>query len=450
MDTAEEQFQQIGHQGTESKPRRRKIGFWSRIGGGSLTIAILVHVILLIAGAFIIFQYIQPTEKTVDFMPPGGGGGGGGSERGLEHEVKKKQRAQIIPSSNVKRVFAEGAVSNFSIPDPGDSFGEMSSLSSISGGGLSGGFGGAGTGDGLGNGTGGGKGDGKGLGFGGGGKGNPFGLIDSTVDALVGTFYDFKQTDDRKPTGLSNEQVKEVIRDFTNRGWKERSLSKFYKAPQTLRQNRIYIPKMGADAAPAAFGCEKEVQPSRWMVVYRGVVSPPATGRYRFVGAGDDVLVVRFNHRHVFDYGYTSGTTGIQLSGILPVLRGDTDNRDLAKKLKDFPMKLPLTLLQYDTTRNWNGDIGGLAVGPEFEAVAGRSYPIEILISEIPGGLFCASLLIEEVGKSGEKKPDGLPVLPLFRLDGSQPEPSKSDNAPPYDAEGPIWKFVSGGRDLDF
>jgi hypothetical protein len=35
--------------------QRKKIGFWAKIGGGSLTIAILVHVILLIAGAFIIF-----------------------------------------------------------------------------------------------------------------------------------------------------------------------------------------------------------------------------------------------------------------------------------------------------------------------------------------------------------------------------------------------------------
>jgi hypothetical protein len=409
-----------------------------------------VHVILLIAGGFIIFRSIHPAEKSVDFMPPGGGGGGGGGERAMDDELKKKQRAQISPSSNVKRVFAEGAVSNFSIPDPGDTFGEMSSLSSITGGGLSGGFGGVGNGNGLGNGSGGGKGNGSGLGFGGGGTGNPFGMIDPTAAALVGTFYDLKQTADRRPTGLSNEQVKEVIRDFTNHGWKDRQLVKFFKAPQKLRQNRIYIPKMGADAAPAAFGCEKDVQPSRWIVVYRGVVSPPSTGRYRFVGAGDDVLVVRFNNRHVFDYGYTSGTTGVQLSGILPTLRGDSANRDLVKQLRDSPMKLPLTLLQYDTTRNWNGDLGGLAVGPEFEAVAGRSYPIEILISEIPGGLFCASLLIQELGKNDAKTPAGLPILPLFRLDGSQPEPSGSDNAPPYDSEGPVWKFVGEGGKFDF
>ncbi len=156
--------------------QKKKVGFWAKIGGGSLTIAILIHVILLIAGVFIIFKYIQPEEKTVDFMPPGGGGGGGG-ERGMEYDVKKKKAAQVTPSSNVKRVFAEGATSNFAIPDPGDSFGEMSTLSSITGGGMSGGLGGAGNGSGFGNGSGGGKGNGKGFGFGGGGAGKMFGLI---------------------------------------------------------------------------------------------------------------------------------------------------------------------------------------------------------------------------------------------------------------------------------
>lgn len=429
--------------------RRRKVGIWSKIGGGSLTIAIIVHVLLLVAGAFIIFQYIQPVDKTVDFMPPGGGSDGAG-ERSMETKVQQKKQAQITPTNNVKRVFAEGAPSTFAIPDPGDNFGEVSTLTSLSGGGMSGGLGGTGQGNGFGNGNGGGNGNGSGLGFGGGGKGNPFGMIDPNSSALVGTFYDLKQTPDRKPTGISNDEVRDVIHDFTSHGWKEKLLAKYFKAPQKLYQNRLYIPKMGADGAPAAFGCEKEVQPSRWVVVYRGMVSPPKTGRYRFVGAGDDVLVVRFNNRHVFDYGYTSGTTGVHLSGIVPFLKGESENRDLAKQLRDLPMKLPITYLRYDTTQNWNGDIGGLAVGPEFEATFGRNYPIEILMSEIPGGLFCASLLIEELGTSSQKTPSGLPILPLFRLDGGQPDATKSDNAPPYDPQGPIWKFVGAGGNLDF
>lgn len=177
MDPNNQQEEYQEHQDFYAHPiQKQRVGFWEKIGGGSLSIAILVHIILGIAGLLIIFKYASPPEKTVDFMPPGGGGGGGG-ERGMEYEVKKKKQTQITPSTNVKRVFAQGASSNFAIPDPGESFGEMSTLSAITGGGMSGGLGGAGNGSGFGGGKGGGRGNGNGFGFGGAGGGKLFGLI---------------------------------------------------------------------------------------------------------------------------------------------------------------------------------------------------------------------------------------------------------------------------------
>jgi hypothetical protein len=150
----------------------KKQGFWSKIGGGSLLIAALFHVILLVIGGFWVFQIIKEPEKKVDFMPPGGGGG----ERGAEHKVQQKKRAQITPTTNSKRVFAEGATSSYAIPEQGDNFGEMSTLSSLSGGGMSGGLGGSGSGSGFGKGSG----TGGGLGMGG-GAGKLFGLIPESM-----------------------------------------------------------------------------------------------------------------------------------------------------------------------------------------------------------------------------------------------------------------------------
>jgi hypothetical protein len=151
-------------------PTQRKLRFWTKIGGGALTFAILFHIIVLIIGAIWIFQIIRIAEKKVDFLPPGGEGGGG--ERAAQTKVQQKKRAQITPSTNVKRVFAEGAKSSYSIPDPGDAFGEMSPLTSLTSGGMSGGLGGHGSGQGFGSGTG----TGSGLGSGG-GAGKFFGLI---------------------------------------------------------------------------------------------------------------------------------------------------------------------------------------------------------------------------------------------------------------------------------
>jgi hypothetical protein len=340
----------------------------------------------------------------------------------------------------------DGAPSQIVLPEQDEST-QMASLGQIGSGSLSGGLGGGGSGGGRGEGHGKGFGNGTGPGKGlGNGKVNPFGMLDPNENALEGSFYDLKQTNRRKDSGMTNEKIRDVIHEFVNRGWKESILDDYYKASTKLYQTKVYIPLMPADSAPAAFSCEKEVQPSRWIVVYRGVVSPPRSGKYRFIGAGDDVLVVRFNGKHVFDHGFTSGTAGTYLAGAgIQFLKGQTGNDEWAKKFRrEYPMKIPVTYYEYDTTRNWNGAIGGLAVGAEFEADAGKKYPIEILISEIPGGLFCASLLIEEMGEKYAEAAGGSPVLPLFRLDGEVPPPTAADNAPPYDPNGPVWKRVPG------
>ncbi len=419
---------------------RKRLTWWQRIGGGSLSIAILLHVAILLLGAFWVMQVIhQKPEKTVDFMPTGGGGGDASRERS-EH----KQRTPM--SQNLSRVAAKDVAGALTLPEP-DLSSQMSSLGALGGGGMSGGMGGSGSGGGRGDGHGRGFGSGTGPGLGAGsGLSNPFGMIDPNANALEGVFYDLKQTPNRKPSDLTDNDVRDVIREFTVHGWRERYLDKFYKAQQRLYQTKIYIPLMQAEGAPAAFNCEKEVEPKRWVVVYRGMVSPPKSGKYRFVGAGDDVLLVRFNNKLVFDHGFTLGATAIHLPGkALRVLKEEEEDDEMRKQLRrDHPVKLPVQFYEYDTTKNWNGALGGLAVGAEFEADAGKTYPIEILISEIPGGLFCASLLIEEIGQEYPKASNGSPIFPLFRLDSSLPEPAKADNAPPYVSDGPVWKRVPG------
>lgn len=153
--------------------------FWRKIGGGSLTIAALLHLAVLIIGLFWVLRIIHNPDPSVDFLP--GGSGGGGGERGATYKMESKKRAAITPTNKAKRVFAEGATSNFSIPDPGDNFGEISTLSSLTGAGASGGLGGSGSGGGFGSGHGSGVGAGNGSGFGGSGMGKLFGLIPETM-----------------------------------------------------------------------------------------------------------------------------------------------------------------------------------------------------------------------------------------------------------------------------
>lgn len=421
-------------------PAKPKQSIWQKLGAGSLSISLVFHAVLLAIGVAWVFQVVTPVEKIVDFTPKSGGGGAPASDVNAQ-----KQRTRMM-QPEMSRTVALGAVSNMTLPEPGE-MNQMTALDGLSNGALSSGLGGAGSG--------GGRGDGNGPGFGNGllpgmtvgnGSINPFGMRETNSIGLAGSLYDLKQTDDLKPTGMPLDEMREKLRDIAKRGFKPREFSKYYKAPITLYQTKFLIPSMPAEEAPAAFSVEKYVQPKQWFVVYRGNVQAPKSGRFRFVGAGDDVLVVRFNNRLVFDFGYTLAATGGGSGAISKENYNRDENSDAIRNVKRLsPMPVPSVTYQYSTNPRINRDLGGLAVGPEFQVTAGTTYPVEILISEIPGGIFSTSLLIQEEGVTYQKDAGGLPILPLFRLDHSLPSPELKGEAPPFDPNGPVWKFIPGG-----
>lgn len=418
--------------------------FWQKLGGGSLSISLILHVVLLAIGVIWVFQIIpQEPAKVVDIGRNSGGGGPPASE------TKVRQKQVQLAQQNLARVVALGAA-GIPLPEP-EQMTRMISLGGPSTATLAHGNGGGGNG--------GGNGDGNGPGIGGGlapgmstgnGSKNPFGMASMDVPALNGVFYDFKQTRSERENAVSPEEVQKILNEFTTRGWRESSLTKYYQAKQTLIQTKLYIPMMAAELAPAAFDCGDKVKSGRWAVIYSGTVSPPRTGKYRFVGAGDDILVVRFNHKNVFDHGYYSGTMPVRLSGKIAQMKGEVDDPELKKMMRrSSPMEIPVKFYHYPTTRKLSNDTGGLAVGPEFVAEAGTNYPIEILISELPGGKFSGVLLIEEAGVTYEKAPGGSPILPVFRLDGGLPDFGKGESAPPIDPNGPVWKSIPGDKRRD-
>lgn len=402
---------------------------WQKLGGSSLSISLILHGVLVVIGVIWVFQIIpQPEPKVVNILAKSGGSPSAS-------EVKVKQRVQMT-QSEMSRVVALGAT-GISLPEPAQ-LTRMDSLGGLNSGSLVAGQGGIGSGRGPGFGSGLAPGMSDGT-----GTKNPFGIVNPDKGALVGTFYDLKQTSDREPTNMTDEQMRSELKEIVRRGFKEKVFEKYFKAPRTLYQTKLQIPILSADGAPAAFECEKEVLPRLWLVVYRGAVQAPKSGRYRFVGACDDIMVVRFNNRPVFDYGYTIAGVGATNYGRSAEMSGAAQNSELAKEIRKLtPMRLPISFYKYTQTPTYNQHIGGMAIGPEFDAKAGQTYPIEIMIGEIPGGSFGVSLLIEELGVNYQKDPSGSPILPLFRLDNSLPNSDLKGEAPPFDPTGLPWKSV--------
>lgn len=392
---------------------------------------------LLVVGLIWVLQVIPQPEKKVDFAPNSGGGG--------KPSAGRETARPVLAPVPVSRVVANGSESDVVLSEP-DEIGRMAALANVGAGSL--GMGGLGSGGGLGDGRGPGIGDGifQGMGKGIGSK-NPFGPLGMNEPGLAGTFYDLKQTRAGEPTNMTDDGMRQELREIVRRGFRDSVFNPYFKAPRQLQQNRLLIRTIPADAAPAAFEVQKEVQPKRWIVVYRGMVRAPESGRFRFVGQCDDLMVIRFDKRMVFDYGYTMAGIGAHVNGRADEMNGSKENRALEKEVRRLtPMRIPIRFYQYASMPAINSAIGGLAVGPEFNVTAGKTYPIEIMIGEIPGGSFSVSLLIEKVGAKYQKDPGGAPILPLFRVDASLPDAKGQGKgeAPPFDPDGPVWKAVAG------
>src|SRR5271167_3791405 len=126
-----------------------------------------------------------------------------------------------------------------------------------------------------------------------------FGKSTQSEAALIGVLYDLKQTQDHKPTNVDPETYSAVIDEFLSKGWDESVLNRYYRVSKPLYTTQIFIPNMNADKAPEAFGAERTVKPSRWVIHYKAQVSPPSGGTYRFWGIADDIMAAAVNGKTV-------------------------------------------------------------------------------------------------------------------------------------------------------
>ena len=230
---------------------------------------------------------------------------------------------------------------------------------------------------------------------------------------LAGNFYDLKQFKNGTPSKLDEQTgyTAEVTK-FVSSGWNPANLERFFVGPNPLYTTQIYIPAIDANQGPLAFGLGGRVQPKMWLVHYKGNVIPTESGTYHFVGAADDILVVRFNGRVVLDGGFYNPT------GHAPATYYATAGIKLDPKM---------------------GFYKGMGRGDPVQVNGGESYPIEILIGEWPGGQFKAWLMLEKDGVQYEKDAKGNPILPIFKLANSTVA-HPSTEAPVFAKEGPVWK----------
>jgi hypothetical protein len=367
-------------------------------------ISLAVHLsIILLATVFVVQTIASKRKTTFEAVA----GTPEPSTRAMEYKVSAPAAASASSAQAVaKRIAAKGP-SKIALPEL-PALPDISEVAPATMPGMATGNLGFGFGSGLGSGQGSGTGLGGGGPSGAGGKISIFGSSNRRAGALVGTLYDLKQTADRKDSGVDDTKYGQLVLEFAKNNFDVSIFTPFFKAPKPLFATQVMIPTMGASEGPKAFGVEKLVRPNRWLVHYKGKVSPPKSGAFRFVGGGDDIMMVKFDGKLVLDRCWLI-STGWQSDG-------------------SYPYEAPEMVH------------GGFARSFPIEVEAGKWYEIEILIGEQPGTQFFACLLMEENGVTYEKDGQGLPILPIFRLSAGKMEPlTGNQKLPPYLKNGPIW-----------
>jgi hypothetical protein len=143
--------------------------------------------------------------------------------------------------------------------------------------------------------------------------------------------------------------------------------------------SQIWIPVTASVNAPKAFEVEGKVHARRWIIVYKGKITPPKSGMFRFIGFGDDFMVVHVNGQNVLDGSWTGEELDPAANRDEPVGMG--------------PEGQPLKC------------------GKWIQMEAGTPMDMEVLIGEGPGGASGFVLMIQE---QGDNSPLG--NYPVFQL----------------------------------
>ncbi len=209
------------------------------------------------------------------------------------------------------------------------------------------------------------------------------------------------------------------------------------------------------------FQCLDTVKEAGWVAVYSGYVVAPFTGRFRFLGYCDDMMVVRFNRQIVIDYGNRSLTAGLPLlpdhgmvlhsldtgervdygtESMYSIATGNPATREEKRLLNESPLysKNQITV----TSSSIFGS--QLVASPELSVRKGQIIPIDILIGEMHKEEFNMLLLIERLNSdSGQANVSSQSTF-LFRTTSDMPGESEDpgNKLDGINPDAPVWKVV--------
>gem|GEM_PF-607319 len=235
-------------------------------------------------------------------------------------------------------------------------------------------------------------------------KSTLFGFTEKVGGELEGTMYDLKlKTDGKKPSGIDDKTFPEAVRKIVRTRFRPNSLNEFYKVDKKFFATQFFIPLQVAGKAPETFGVKGKVKPNNFIIHYSGSFAAPEDGLYRFVGLGDDSILVMVDGSVKFEGNWVPFTS-----------YGERNDKPGVEVLEFFPT--------IDANKSW----ARLREGDWINLKKNQPHQLDIALVEQGdpkaegGGNFAFVLLIEKQGSKYElskKSKTPRPILPLFMLE---------------------------------
>jgi len=382
----------------EKKPEKKKfVALAALITSTPFLIAIAVHfLLLLIGGSVVIFKGGNPLAIFTSQDVGGDGGAEAEAPPSPEEPTPEPEsepmamETEVVPteveeSSDILALSTPSTVPSFAPPAPA----KVSAPSGAASGGVKMGAAPRPVGRAGGKRT---------------GKSTLFGFSEKMGGELEGTMYDLKlKADGKKPSGIDEKSFPEAVKKIVRNRFRPNSLADFYRVDKKFFATMFYIPLQEAGEAPKTFGVQGKVKPNNFIIHYTGSFAAPEDGTYRFVGLGDESIIVMVD-----------GSVKLEGNWVPFLSYAERNDRPGESVLEFFP------------TIKANEPWARLREGEWISLKAGQPRKLDILLVEqgdptAPGGgNFAFVLLMEKQGVKYETKKRGgqtVTVLPPFLLE---------------------------------
>ncbi len=207
----------------------------------------------------------------------------------------------------------------------------------------------------------------------------------SSGSDFVGTYYDFNRRSDGVGRPIGRDDFEKEMLDFILSDWDTSLFKRYYKSPNKRYATCFMVPIIPSDLGPESFG-EPGAAGYCWAIHYKGKLVHKDGIKFRFWGFGDDILMVRLEGRLVLAASWPDSLVQVQ-SGWLS---------------------------RAPNSGVYRLGVRGAQISDWITLEPGVPLDMEVLIGEIPGGSFCAQLLVEVDGVDYETNDQGGPILPMF------------------------------------